>query len=80
VNDKTVRLRITIDPATLAGLRLTLVYSDSDDGAHQERLIATSQLVYGKWWTLGEAPDNEGPTCAVVRGALEPKNPGLPGL
>ena len=64
----------------LPGPRFTLVYSDSDDGSHQERLIATSQLVFGKWWTLGEAPENEGPSCTIARGVLEPKPPGLPGL
>jgi hypothetical protein len=32
---------------------LTVVYSDSDDGAHQKRLIATSRLVFGRPWTIG---------------------------
>ena len=77
---RTVRLRVRFDPNTLPGPRFTLVYSDSDDGVHQERLIATSPLAFGKWWTLGEAPDNEGPSCVVARGALEPKTPALPGL
>jgi len=36
--------------------------------------------VFGKWWTLGEAPENEGPSCTVVRGALNPVAPGLPNL
>ncbi len=79
-NDKTIRLRVTFDANSLPGPRFTLVYSDSDDGIHQKRLIATSQLVFGKWWTLGEAPDNEGPSCTIARGVLEPKHPGLPGL
>ena len=71
---------MTFDANSLPGPRFTLVYSDSDDGIHQKRLIATSQLVFGKWWTLGEAPDNEGPSCTIARGVLEPKHPGLPGL
>ena len=80
VNDRTVRLRIAFAPSAVPGPRFTVVYSDSDDGTHQERLIATSQLVFGKWWTLGEAPDNDGPSCTIVGGALEPKKPSLPGL
>lgn len=32
---------------------LTFVYSDSDDGKSQERLIATSELKFGKNYTLG---------------------------
>jgi hypothetical protein len=79
-NDKTIRLRVTFDANSLPGPRFTLVYSDSDDGTHQKRLIATSKLVFGKWWTLGEAPENEGPSCTIARGVLEPKQPGLPGL
>jgi len=80
VNDKTIRLRIAFEPNAVPGPRFTVVYSDSDDGTHQERLIATSPLVFGKWWTLGEAPENEGPSCTIVRGALEPTRPKLPGL
>lgn len=34
--------------------RITVVYSDSDDGRFQERLIATSALLPGKNETLGE--------------------------
>lgn len=33
---------------------LTIVYSDSDDGENQERLIATSDLKYGDPTTLGQ--------------------------
>jgi hypothetical protein len=79
-NDKTIRIRIAFEPNSLPGPRFTVVYSDSDDGTHQKRLIATSDLVFGKWWTLGEAPEDEGLSCMIVRGALEPKNTGLPGL
>jgi hypothetical protein len=80
VNDKTIRLRIAFEANSLPGPRFTIVYSDSDDGTHQKRLIGTSQVVFGKWWTLGEAPEDEGASCTIVRGALEPRNPGLPGL
>jgi hypothetical protein len=53
---------------------ITVVYSDSDDGATQKRLIATSDLSYGKRWTLGHARPivpREG-TCTVRGGKLEP--------
>jgi len=53
---------------------ITVVYSDSDDGATQKRLIATSDLSYGKRWTLGRArpiaPDEA--TCSVHGGKLAP--------
>jgi hypothetical protein len=54
-----------------------LVYSDSDDGKTQERLIATSNLSYGVAWTLGQlrAVDNEVATCALTGGALTPHVP-----
>lgn len=79
-NEKTIRLRVTFAANALPGPRFTLVYSDSDDGIHQERLIATSELVFGKWWTMGEMPENEGPSCGIVRGTLEPQPAGPPGL
>jgi len=51
------------------------VYSDSDDGRHQKRLIATSELSYGKWWTFGEAPElPDDASCVVSRGTLEPRH------
>lgn len=58
--------------ATTSGI--TVVYSDSDDGATQKHLIATSALAYGKRWTLGHAraiAPREA-TCAVKHGKLEP--------
>jgi hypothetical protein len=59
----------------------TAVYSDSDDGVRQKRLIATSALVFGQWWTFGEGPDGEqGKSCTVARGVLEPRAPALPDL
>jgi hypothetical protein len=34
--------------------RITLVYSDSEDGLSQERLLATSRLEYGELVTMGK--------------------------
>lgn len=71
-----VRLKIEMQ-GTMAGA-FTVVYSDSDDGRHQKRLIATSALEYGKWWTFGETPsEQEGASCVAVRGTLEPRRPPL---
>ena len=56
-----------------------MAYSDSDDGVRQKRLIATSSLAYGRWWTLGQAReiDAKEATCVVERGALEPRVKGF---
>jgi hypothetical protein len=53
--------------------RITLVYSDSDDGKRQERLIATSVLKFGAGYTLGaRLPiDAREAVCEVVGDALE---------
>ena len=76
-----IRLRVTFDADTLPRPWFTAVYSDSDDGVRQKRLIATSALVFGQWWTLGEVPDGEeGKSCTVARGVLEPRAPALPDL
>ena len=76
---KAIRLRVTFEADTLPRPWFTAVYSDSDDGVHQKRLIATSALVFGQWWTFGEAPDGEeGKACTVARGVLEPRAPALP--
>lgn len=40
--------------------RLTVVWSDSDDGKRQERLIATSAVKHGVGWTLSETWDPRG--------------------
>ena len=66
-----VRLKIKL-PDTKS---LTMVYSDTDDGKTQERLIATSKLLYGSALTLGELreikPDE---VIGEVRdGLLEPR-------
>jgi len=57
------------------GKGLTVVYSDSDDGARQKRLIATSQLEFGRTWTIGSVtPIGPGRATCVVDGAtLRPK-------
>ncbi len=67
------RFKITI--ASTAIDALTLVYSDSDDGKTQERLIATSKLKFdsaptlGKLWPIAK----EEAVCEVVAGKLERK-------
>jgi hypothetical protein len=54
------------------GGRLTVVYSDSDDGRRQKSLIGTSELRFGDPATMGESfPTNV--ACTVKRGALQPK-------
>jgi hypothetical protein len=66
-----VRLKITLPKGMAA---ITLVYSDSDDGKKQERLMATSALSHGKVETLGALREIEA-TRAVCRdegGKLEP--------
>ena len=45
------------------GKGLTVVYSDSDDGARQKRLIATSRLAFGRPWTVGSRHLN----CSAAR-------------
>ena len=46
---------------------LTVVYSDSDDGLRQKRLIATSQVERGQWFSLGHVRDiaPKHTTCVV---------------
>jgi hypothetical protein len=57
------------------GKGLTVVYSDSDDGVRQKRLIATSRFQFGRPWTVGGAtPVGPGRATCVVDGAsLRPK-------
>ena len=57
------------------GAPLTVVYSDSDDGARQKRLIATSSLDFGRAWTIGRVtaiPPGRA-TCVEAGGELRPK-------
>jgi len=53
---------------------ITVVYSDSDDGTTQKRLIATSELQFAQRWTIGHvrriAPREA--SCTVSGGRLEP--------
>lgn len=51
----------------------TVIYSDSDDGKSQERLIATSTFRYGKAETLGDSyyVDAAGSACEIRDGRLE---------
>lgn len=51
---------------------VTVVYSDSDDGTEQERLIATSDLEGGESATLGSTrePEEAFGSCAVDDGAV----------
>lgn len=70
-----VRMKVGLEGAIGAGASFTVVYSDSDDGRHQKRLIATSDLAYGKWWTFGEAPEAETEaSCVIARGTLAPRH------
>jgi hypothetical protein len=67
-----VRFKIQLPPGRE---RITIVYSDSDDGKQQERLIATSVLKFGAGYTLGaRLPiDAKDAVCDVAGGFLEPK-------
>jgi hypothetical protein len=60
------RLQITL-PAAPAGL--TVVYSDSDDGRRQERLVATSALRFGDPRSLGGAVALAAGACGEAGGA-----------
>jgi hypothetical protein len=65
-----VRLKVTFgDKPDL----VTVVFSDSDDGKKQERLLATSRLHHGETYTLGKVfaipPDRA--VCKIVDGRLD---------
>ena len=72
------------------GPGLTVVYSDSDDGVQAKRHIATSQLVPGKWWTLGTWYDpfadpfvelkiqRPAVACEITSTKLSPRSPAIP--
>jgi len=57
------------------GQGLTVVYSDSDDGAHQKRLIATSELEFGRPFTVGDVTSiaRKRARCVVEGGELRPQ-------
>jgi hypothetical protein len=54
VDSTTIRMKLTL-PKNMP--TFTLVYSDSDDGISQERLIATSDLKFGKVQSMGRMGD-----------------------
>ena len=62
------------------GQGLTVVYSDSDDGAHQRRLIATSRLTFGRTWTIGAVTSiaRQRATCVVEGAQLRPNVEPIP--
>ena len=65
-----VRMRLEFDEEPEV---MTLVYSDTDDGASQETMIATSDLEFGDAATLGRVRevDPDDGVCEVVDGGLE---------
>jgi hypothetical protein len=70
--DHVVRVKL----APIAFRYLTVVYSDSDDGKKQERLIGTSAVAFGKAATLGElftVPEARASCVLDGKGALRPK-------
>ncbi|MFO0598773.1 MAG: hypothetical protein U0228_25935 [Myxococcaceae bacterium] len=70
--DGLVRFHVTL-PA--APQRLTVVYSDTDDGKKQKALLATSALKFGLVTTLGAVRlmQPEDAVCEVLHDALTPK-------
>jgi hypothetical protein len=77
-NGRAMRLKVVLPPKLLTG-RFSVVYSDSDDGVRQKRLIATSTLAFGKWWTFGDVSwfgaEEMDPkdACALGQKTLQPK-------
>jgi hypothetical protein len=67
---KVVRMKLALAQGDWPAL--TLVYSDSDDGQKQERLIATSQFAFPQAATLGQLHPlaARAATCEVKEGAL----------
>ena len=65
---------------------ITLVYSDTDDGKTQERLLATSPIKMGKGHTLGRLHrvSENAATCVTEEGSLNvrptPRDPSQPAL
>jgi len=67
-----VRLRIPLAGKLEPGDRFTVVYADRDKKEAGQRVIATSELSFTKWWTLGDVTDvvGDAATCTVTRGQL----------
>ena len=75
--ERGARFRIVM-PGRETGL--TVVYSDSDDGVRQKRLIATSNLTFGRTWTVGNVTSiaRQRASCVVDGAQLRPKVEPLP--
>jgi len=73
VKGSLVRVRLRLPEGVWQAI--TVVYSDSDDGVKQERLLATSQFAFPQAATLGvlHPIDPKQATCVVENGALTPK-------
>lgn len=72
VDDRTYRLRVELPTDFDA---LTVVYSDSDDGKSQERLLSTSKLTFGEAHSLGgvfEVGDKAPVECRLKGDTLAP--------
>ncbi|MDX9724241.1 MAG: hypothetical protein RBU37_26065 [Myxococcota bacterium] len=73
VKDGPVRLRIKLPSAFDA---LTVVLSDGDDGKTQERLLASSRLVFGEAQSLGQVyrlGEGASKSCVLTEKTLEPQ-------
>jgi len=85
-NNPTVRVSSTARGARFRivlpdeGRGLTVVYSDSDDGVRQKRLIATSNLGFGRTWTVGNVTSimRQRASCILDGSQLRPKIEPLP--
>ncbi len=66
--DEWVRFKLTLPDASE---RVTVVYSDSDDGLTQERLIATSTFAFKHGETIGAVRPISSAKCIAVAGDLE---------
>lgn len=71
-----IRLKVRL-PEGVGPLR-TIVYSDSDDGTGQERLIATSDVEYGEGMTIGEVKEYPDMRCDVSDSGREAGPAGEP--
>jgi hypothetical protein len=68
LDDRRARMRIALPPHT----RVSVVYSDSDDGQTQERLLSTSKLIFGDGGTLSpiQRVKARAAVCSVAEGKL----------
>lgn len=79
IDDQHVQIRVVLPKAPDSDNDwITVVYSDSDDGKTQERMIASSAVEHAKSWTLG-AIWRPRPGCQVQAGRLEPLQRAIPG-